>query len=133
MSYISLTFGGCQATCRLNYSLIEQLLIRAASRIPGEKRSGVDPRVETAMAHIEANPSRSLRLEEVAAAANLSVSSLKRLFKAATGLSVIAWRDEQRLGPACRAYCRSSGLPGPPVLQPPVPPLPGCFALAVPR
>ena len=94
-------------TINLRHSLVEQLLIRAASLIPGEKRAGVDPRVETAMAYIEANLSRDLRLEEVAAAAHLSVSSLKRLFKAATGLSVIAWRDEKRMAAACEQLAHS--------------------------
>lgn len=89
------------AVVSLRRNLVEQILLRCAALIPAEHRAVMDPRIGAAMRYIEAHVTEEFRVDEVAAAAHLSNSSLTRLFKAQTGLSVLAWRDEQRMLIAC--------------------------------
>lgn len=95
-------------TIRLRSNLVEQLLLRCQSLIAVDARGGMDRRVQTAIAFIESNFTRDISIGEVAAAASVSISTLTRLFKQHTGLTVLAWRDEKRLALACEKLTHSS-------------------------
>ncbi len=92
---------------RLRHNLLEEILLRCQPIIPVEVRGGMDRRVETAIGFIESHYTRDISVQEVAAAANVSVSSLARLFRQHTGLTVIGWRDERRMALACEKLTHS--------------------------
>ncbi|MEH6593065.1 MAG: AraC family ligand binding domain-containing protein, partial [Halioglobus sp.] len=74
---------------RLRHNLLEEILLRCQEFIPTEQRGGVDRRVQLAIDYIEGQYTAEITVEDVAAAASLSVSSLARLFKQHTGLTVL--------------------------------------------
>jgi AraC family transcriptional regulator of arabinose operon len=92
---------------RLRQNLLEEILLRCQPIIPAEAKGGVDRRVETAIGFIENHYTRDISVHEVAAVANVSVSSLARLFKQHTGLTVLGWRDERRMALACEKLTHS--------------------------
>ncbi|MEH6582905.1 MAG: arabinose operon transcriptional regulator AraC [Halioglobus sp.] len=92
---------------RLRHNLLEEILLRCQEFIPPEQRGGVDRRVQLAIDYIESHYTGEVTVEDVAAAASLSVSSLARLFKQHTGLTVLGWRDERRMALACEKVTHS--------------------------
>jgi transcriptional regulator GlxA family with amidase domain len=56
-----------------------------------------DPRIDWAVAHIENNLDRPLRIAEIARAVNLSTSRFTRLFREATGDSPARYLQVRRL------------------------------------
>ncbi|MNI45309.1 Xylose operon regulatory protein [compost metagenome] len=58
--------------------------------------------VDEAIAYIKGNYSGSLKLGELAAAANLSERQFSRLFRQQTGMSFIAYLHTIRMEAACR-------------------------------
>lgn len=70
--------------------------------------------VAAAVAHVEANLAGPLTVPGIAAAAGVSHNHLTRLFRAETGLTVVAWVRRRRLEQA-RHLLRASTLPIPAV------------------
>ncbi|WP_309115392.1 helix-turn-helix transcriptional regulator [Saccharothrix sp.] len=75
---------------------------------------GAHGAVAAAVAHVEANLAGPLTVPGVAAAAGVSHNHLTRLFRAETGLTVVAWIRRRRLERA-RHLLRASTLPIPAV------------------
>ncbi|MBN7796502.1 arabinose operon transcriptional regulator AraC [Parahaliea mediterranea] len=94
----------------LDHNLLEQIILRCRLLMPAGSQAQTDERVKKAQRFIEANFNRPFSVEQVAAAAAMSRSSLAHLFKQQTGATVLAWRDEQRMMHAARLL-RSTALP----------------------
>jgi AraC family transcriptional regulator of arabinose operon len=90
------------AMCRLEEALIGLAAQRAAPEW--------DPLVAQARSFIEELHQLPLSVAEVAARVGLSPSRLAHRFRAATGLGIIAWRDECRMQRACQLL-RTTGMP----------------------
>ncbi|MRI35126.1 arabinose operon transcriptional regulator AraC [Endozoicomonas sp. OPT23] len=86
---------------RLRYNLLEQALIQCKRLVPEFKRSVIDHRVLKAIEYIEKHFRKNITVKEIAEEACISVSSLIRLFKQHTGLTVIELRNEKRMALAC--------------------------------
>ena len=69
-----------------------------------------DPRVRDALARLHANPAARLPLASLAAEAALSPSRFRRLFRAATGVTVRRYRIWIAMGAAVRAISRGEPL-----------------------
>ncbi|WP_374209731.1 helix-turn-helix domain-containing protein [Glycomyces sp. TRM65418] len=85
------------------------VLWRLTELPPEPGGAGRHPAVSAALAHIEANLPRALAVPEVAAAVGLSHNHLTRLFRAATGTTVVAHIRRRRLERA-RHLLRESTL-----------------------
>ena len=72
--------------------------------------AGVDPRVRTALAALHADPAARLSLDALARHAGLSASRFRRLFRAATGVTVRRYRLWIAMGAATRAIARGERL-----------------------
>jgi AraC family transcriptional regulator of arabinose operon len=81
----------------LDHNLLEQLLLRFATAVPGENSRALDSRIQRARNFIEKHFAADIVLADVAAASNISSSRLSALFKRETGSSVMAYRNELRL------------------------------------
>lgn len=92
---------------RLRYNLLEQILIQCKRLVPEFKRSVIDHRVLKAIKYIEKHFQGNITITEVAEEACISVSSLVRLFKQHTGLTVIELRNEKRMALACEKLTHS--------------------------
>ncbi|MEH6570392.1 MAG: helix-turn-helix domain-containing protein [Halioglobus sp.] len=102
-----LSIQGDAGAVRLRHNLVEEILLRCQELILPEQRGGVDRRIQLAIDYIESHYNGEVAVEDVAAAASLSVSSLARLFKQNTGLTVLGWRDERRMALACEKLTHS--------------------------
>ncbi|WP_312890798.1 AraC family transcriptional regulator [Paenibacillus endophyticus] len=72
---------------------LREIILLAARLL--EKR--LDPRIELALQYLSRNMTRSIRLEDVAGAASLSLSRLSHLFKQETGGTIIEHLNRLRL------------------------------------
>ena len=81
---------------------LETTLLGCAGALPEEPGQGLDPRVRQAMATICARLDEAVGPSELARAAGLSLSRFSHLFSAGSGMSVLAWRERQRLRRACQ-------------------------------
>ncbi len=97
-----------KASEALLLSIAEQIFIRC-SRFPS--RAGVgftDARVRKAMDYIGENLEVSLTVQDIAHHVQLSRTQLSRLFKDATGRSLVSWREERRIAKASQLLAQSS-------------------------
>lgn len=92
---------------RLRSNLMEQLLLLCSTVIPPDQRKAIDSRVTTAIESLQGDLTRNVSIDEIAAQACTSVSTLTRLFKQHTGLSMLAWRDQKRMALACEKLTHS--------------------------
>jgi len=69
-----------------------------------------DPRIAAALQRLHAEPAARLRLDELAATAGLSGSRFRRLFRAATGVTLRRYRLWTAMGAATRAIARGESL-----------------------
>lgn len=76
----------------------------------GAGDAAVDPRVRAALADLHADPAARLSLDDLAASAGLSGSRLRRLFRAATGVTVRRYRVWIAMGAAARAIAAGESL-----------------------
>ena len=94
-------------TVRLRYNLLEQILIQCKRLLPDTNNTMSDPRIQKAIEFVDQHFNRDFSMEEVAEVACISVSSLVRLFKQQTGLTVIELRNERRMALACEKLTHS--------------------------
>jgi len=91
---------------------LERLLLRAQEEAAGDAHGAAapDPRVQAACRWIAQHLSADLSLDEVAREVHLSPSRLAQLFREHTGLSMLRWREDQRLQMA-RHLLQTTGTP----------------------
>jgi AraC family transcriptional regulator of arabinose operon len=91
---------------------LEHLLLRAQEEAVGDAHgeAALDPRVQAACRWITQHLSEDLGLDEVAREVHLSPSRLAQLFREHTGLSLLRWREDQRLQMA-RHLLQTTGTP----------------------
>ena len=70
----------------------------------------VDARIAAALQRLHAEPAARLRLDDLATAAGLSASRFRRLFRAATGVTLRRYRLWIAMGAATRAIARGESL-----------------------
>ncbi len=76
---------------------LERLLIRCHEEFSGDTDRRQDPRVEAACRFVGGNLAKDLTVDEIAAAVALSASRLSELFREQVGMSVLRWREDQRM------------------------------------
>jgi AraC-like DNA-binding protein len=76
----------------------------------GADAAASDPRVRTALDALHADPSARLSLDDLAAQAGLSTSRFRRLFRAATGVTLRRYRLWIAMGAATRAIAAGESL-----------------------
>ncbi|WOO40662.1 helix-turn-helix domain-containing protein [Rubellicoccus peritrichatus] len=81
----------------LAMSLLEQLLLWCDSVSPSSETNRMDSRIQKAMAFLCAHYRERIGLEQVAAAAGLSVSRLAHLFTEQAGLSPMQYLEKHRI------------------------------------
>lgn len=93
-------------------NLLERLLLRAQEEAVDDARGGTAPdtRVQAACRWITQHLAEDLSLDEVAREVHLSPSRLAQLFREHTGLSLLRWREDQRLQMA-RHLLQTTGTP----------------------
>ena len=89
--------GGKRTSEELAINLLERLLIRAHEEMPGFQSKAIDPRVLAACQHIANNLAREVSLVELGNSTCLSPSRLAHLFRDQMGVSVLRWREDQRI------------------------------------
>nr|WP_228550709.1 AraC family transcriptional regulator [Endozoicomonas sp. OPT23] len=80
-----------QHTVRLRYNLTEQLLLRCYQLLPESQRVIVESRVQKAMDYIDLHLTDDVSIKAIADEACVSESTLSRLFRNQTGLTVLGW------------------------------------------
>ena len=80
----------------LQYNRLEELLIRARG-LSTPLDDAVDRRIQKACDYMRRNIAAGFRLDEVAAACNLSTSRLAHLFRERMGISPKSWSNNMRL------------------------------------
>jgi AraC-like DNA-binding protein len=76
----------------------------------GADAEAPDPRIRIALEALHADPAARLSLDELAAAAGLSASRFRRLFRAATGVTLRRYRLWIAMGAATRAIAAGESL-----------------------
>jgi AraC family transcriptional regulator len=94
----------------LGSSVAEHLLARHSSACASEPAKGGLPRLKRVLAYIEDNLSQDLKLKEIAAIAEVSVSHLKTTFRESVGLPVHRYVIERRVDRA-QTLLREGKLP----------------------
>lgn len=89
--------GGKATSEELAINLLERLLIRCHEEAPDYVSRSRDQRVHAACQYIANNLSHELSLEDVARQVCLSPSRLAHLFREQTGVSLVRWREDQRI------------------------------------
>lgn len=89
--------GGKPSSEDLAINLLERLLIRCTEETPGASARVRDPRIQAVCQHVAKHLQRDLSLQEVARHACLSPSRLAHLFREQTGVSLVRWREDQRI------------------------------------
>ena len=89
--------GGKSTSEELAINLLERLLIRCHEESPGFQGRARDTRVQAACQFIANHLSHDIGLDEVARHACLSPSRLGHLFREQTGVSIVRWREDQRI------------------------------------
>jgi AraC family transcriptional regulator, arabinose operon regulatory protein len=91
---------------------LERLLLRAQEEAVDDAQDGTAPdaRVQAACRWITQHLAEDLSLDEVAREVHLSPSRLAQLFREHTGLSLLRWREDQRLQVA-RHLLQTTGTP----------------------
>ncbi len=85
----------------LGMNLLEQLLIRRAEALSASRHQPIDSRILAVCQHIVENlADRDLTVARLAQHACLSASRLSHLFRQQLGVSVLAWREDQRISRA---------------------------------
>jgi len=97
-----------KASEALLLSITEQIFIRCSRFPSGAGVRFTDPRIQKAMDYIGENLETSLTVQDVAHHVQLSRTQLSRLFKDATGRSLISWREERRIAKASQLLAQSS-------------------------
>ena len=93
---------GNSASCIYTETLLQTIIVHLAKQyaffsIPTKTKLEVSFKVERAIAYINQNLDRNLRLEEVAAAVNISKYHFCRLFKQSIGISPYQYLLQQRV------------------------------------
>lgn len=89
--------GGKSTSEELAINLLERLLIRCREEAPDFQSKARDERVQAACQFIANNLALDLSQEQVAAHVCLSPSRLAHLFREQTGVSMVRWREDQRV------------------------------------
>ena len=89
--------GGKSTSEELAINLLERLLIRCREEAPDFRSRARDERVQAACQYIANNLALDLAQEQVAAHVCLSPSRLAHLFREQTGVSMVRWREDQRV------------------------------------
>jgi AraC family transcriptional regulator of arabinose operon len=89
--------GGRPTSQELAINQLEHLLIRCIEEAPAEASRPVDTRVQAACQFIARHLAQDLGLEEIAREVCLSPSRLAQLFREQIGVSIVRWREDQRL------------------------------------
>ncbi len=89
--------GGKSSSEELAINLLERLLIRCHEEAPGFRARARDARVQSACQFIANHLARDVGLDEVAQHVCLSASRLAHLFREQTGVSIVRWREDQRI------------------------------------
>ena len=89
--------GGRRTSEELAINLLERLLIRCHEEAPGYESRSLDARVQSACQFIANNLAHELSLEEIARHVCLSPSRLAHLFREQMGVSIVRWREDQRI------------------------------------
>ncbi len=92
----------------LKQNLLEQFLIRCHELAQQEKGRPIDNRITRIAAYISEHYHLNFSVEHLAEIGGLSRSRLSILFKQQMGVSLLQWRDEQRIAEACRLLLDSS-------------------------
>jgi len=94
---IALSDGRSPLQAELQYNKLEEMLLRARSYCAAESDPALDPRIRLACEYMLGRLAERFRIEEVAAACNLSASRLAHLFSAQMGMGPKAWINDMRL------------------------------------
>lgn len=89
--------GGRPTSEELAANLLERLLIRCQEESPASEPIVIDRRVHAACVYIANHLARDSSLHEIARHVCLSPSRLAHLFRAQKGVSLVRWRDDQRM------------------------------------
>ena len=89
--------AGRRSSEELALNLLERLLIRCFEETPENSNDPVDPRIEDACQYISRKLAADLSLEDVARHVCLSPSRLAHLFRDQMGVSLVRWREDQRM------------------------------------
>jgi AraC family transcriptional regulator of arabinose operon len=81
----------------LAINLLERLLIRCHEQTPEAASRGRDQRIHAACQYVAHHLALDLSLEDVARQVCLSQSRLAHLFREQTGVSLVRWREDQRI------------------------------------
>lgn len=81
----------------LAINLLERLLIRCFEVTPENRLLHIDERIKLACQHITRNLSERDCLDDIARLVFLSPSRLTHLFHEQTGVSILRWREDQRV------------------------------------
>lgn len=92
----------------LKKNLLEQILIRCHELALQKKGKPIDSRITKIASYINENYNQDFTVEHLAEIGGLSRSRLSILFKEQMGMSLLQWRDEQRIAQACRLLLESS-------------------------
>jgi len=89
--------GGRPTSQELAINQLEHLLIRCVEEAPAQATRAIDSRVQAACQFIATHLARDLSLEEIAREVCLSPSRLAQLFRDQVGVTIVRWREDQRL------------------------------------
>ncbi len=93
---------------RIRYNHLENILLHSKRLLSSTLINAIDSRIQKAIQYIDDNFRSNFSVELVAKEACMSVSSLTRLFKQQTGLSVTELRNEKRMALACEKLTHSN-------------------------
>jgi AraC family transcriptional regulator of arabinose operon len=81
----------------LAINLLERLLIRCYEETPENFAKPLDPRIHETCQFLSRNLAAEIELEEIARHVCLSPSRLAHLFREQIGVSIVRWREDQRI------------------------------------
>lgn len=102
--------AGRPTSQELAMNQLEHLLIRCVEEAPPAAVQPVDGRVQAACQFIASHLAHDLGLDEIAREVCLSPSRLAQLFREQIGVTIVRWREDQRLALA-KHLLRSSSTP----------------------
>lgn len=78
-------------------ALLEQLLIKCKQLQPEQQEKQLDPRIHQVITFLMTDIKQDISIEELANLVYLSPSRLTHLFTQELGMSILQWRDDQRI------------------------------------
>jgi AraC family transcriptional regulator of arabinose operon len=93
----TILLSGRRISDALALNLLERLLLRITEEDPLSPQRINEPRVADACRYIIEHLTEELRIEEIAEVVGLSPSRLAHLFREQIGISILRWREEQRM------------------------------------